>query len=332
MRSGNIEISTDPAVPNPIYPSIGNLNGKTMNRYSKRNNVIGELRNRHIEHEAEIVELKDMINFAIDYTSTLENTIENFNVGEYIADLETELESRHEEYEAEIIELRDIVNFQSRNWSNDEIFQPTVTRPWPNSMRPHFGIRPEPPKPELSIDYFEVEQISKDSEAIRARLLADEYDDSGELETGAQTRYQLIHVNAKTDVTAMGYPGINGENGVKRATAARFLHRPEDTPDDLLMDLVGIARVIGDGDSKASKLIGVMIENDWECPIASIELRFPGEFINVTIDEINEIALEETGDNLIFEEDGRLIIEEDYRDEIECILQRPQYLRTMSTN
>ena len=326
MRSGNVEISTDPAVPNPIYPSIGNLNGKTMNRYSKRNNVIGERRNRHIEHEAEIVDLKDMINFAIDYTSTLENTIENFNVGEYIADLETELESRHEEYEAEIIELRDIVNFQSRNRSNDEIFQPTVTRPWSNSMRPHFGIRPEPPKPELSIDYFEVERIDKDSEMVRARLGADEYDDSDERETEEQTRYQPIHVNGKTDVAAMGHPGINGENGVKLATAAGFLHRPEDTPDDLLMGLVGTARVIGDCGSKRAKLIAVMMDNGWECPAASIQLRFPGKFINVIIDEINDMALEVIDETLMFEEDGLWIILEEYRDKIECILQHPEFL------
>ena len=299
---------------------------KSFGRYSKQNNVIRELRNRHIEHEAEIAELKDMINFAIDYTSTLENTIENFDVREFIAGLGTELDHRHEEYEAEINELSDIAYFQSRNWYTDKIFQPIVAGSWPNAVRPDVGIRPEPLKPKISIDHFEVQQLHKDAEVLRALLLADEYDDSEELKTEVRMRYQSIHVNGKTDVAAMGYLGIDGKNGANRAAAAVLLHSPEGTPDDLMMDLVGIARVIGDGDSKASKLIGVMIENDWECPIASIELRFPGEFINVIIDEINGIALEEIGDNLMLEEDGLWIIPEEYRDEIECILQHPEFL------
>lgn len=326
MRSGNVEISTEPAVPNSIYPSIGNLNGKTMNRYSKRNNVIRELRNRHIEHEAEIAELKEMINFAIDYTSTLENTIENFDVGGYVADLGTELASRHEEYEAEITDLRDIIGFRIRNSVTDDPFQQIDNVRSPNAARRGLDRRPMPPKQELSINYFEVEQLDKDSEIVRALLLADEYDDVLELEADESTGYQPIHVNGKTDVAAMCNPAINGENGVERATVAGFLHRQEDTLDDLQSDLVGIARVIGDGESKTSKLVGVMMESDWECPATSLALRFPDDFINVIIDKINSIALEDIGDNLIFEEDGLLIIEEEYRDEIECTLPHPERL------
>ena len=193
-------------------------------------------------------------------------------------------------------------------------------------MKPSLGHRTGLPQREISIDHSEVERLDKDSEAVRALLLADEYDDSEELETEEQTRYPPIHVNGKTDVTTMGYPAITGENGVKRAKAADSLHRTEDTSDELLMDLADIARVIGDGESKASKLIGVMMENDWECLAASIEFRFPGEFINVIIDEINGIALEEIGENLIFEEDGLWIILEEYRDVIEYILQHPENL------
>ena len=299
-----------------------------MSRYSKRNNATRELSNRRFDYEAEITELKDKINFVIDYKLTLENTIEMFNVREYITELETELEYRHEDCEAEITELGDSVDFQSRNWYTDHIFRlPRPSdNPSPNAVRPNVGIRAEPSKQKLSIDPDEVEQISKDSEAIRARLGADEYDDSDERETEEPTRYQPIHVNGKTDATVMGYSPINGKDSVKRASAAGFLHRPEDTPDDPLMDLPGIARVIGDGESKASKLVGVMMENDWESSAAWIELRFPGEFINVIIDEINSIALEEIDDNLILEENGLWIIPEEYRDEIEYILQYSEFL------
>ena len=62
-----------------------------MNRYSKQNNAIRELRNRRFDYEAEITEINDKMNFVIDYKLTFENTIEMFNVREYITELETEL-------------------------------------------------------------------------------------------------------------------------------------------------------------------------------------------------------------------------------------------------
>lgn len=289
------------------------------------NNAIIEHTFRRTDYEGEIAELKEEIKFASEYSLTLENTIENIDVREYIADLGAELANRHEEYEAEINELNDIVYFESRKSSIDYIFQlpRSSDKRSRNAARSNVGIRTEPRKQEISIDHSEVERIDKDFEVVRARLLADEYDDVLDLEADELPGYQPIHLNGQTNLAAMGYPEINGENGAKLATVAGFLHRPEDTPDDLLMDLTDIARVIGDCDSKHAKLITVMMENHWECPADSIVPRFPGEFINVIIDEINEIALEETGDNLIFEEDRLLIIEEEYRDEIECILQYP---------
>ena len=63
-----------------------------------------------------------------------------------------------------------------------------------------------------------------------------------------------------------------------------------------------------------------------KCPADAIESAFPGEFISVIIDEINGIALDEIGDTLIFEEDGLWVVLEEYRDEVEYILQHPEYL------
>ena len=174
-----------------------------MSRYSKWNNAIKELKNRRIDYEAEIAELKDLIGFVTDYTLTLENTIEHLDVREYIADLGAELENRHEEYESEINNLSNIVYFESRKSPTDYIFQQIDTGTSPNSVRPDFGIRPEPPKPEISIDRIKVEQLDKDSEEIRARLMADEYYFSEELETENQPRYEPIHVNGKTDAGVM---------------------------------------------------------------------------------------------------------------------------------
>ena len=88
-----------------------------------------------------------------------------------------------------------------------------------------------------------------------------------------------------------------------------------------MTDLAEVAQIMGEGDGKRAQLLAVMMENKWECPADSIESEFPGEFINVIIDDINGIALEEIGDNLIFEEGDHWIVQEEYRDETEYILQ-----------
>ena len=125
-------------------------------------------------------------------------------------------------------------------------------------------------------------------------------------------------------VAASGMGG-GSDNGAE-PPASGFLHRPEDTPDELLTDLEEVAQIMGGSDEKRSKLIAVMMTNNWECPADVIEAKFPGEFINVIIDEINSIALEEIGDTLIFEEDGLWVVLDEYRDEVEHILQHPEYL------
>ena len=249
------------------------------------------------------------------------------------------------------------------------------------------ALRLKAQKQELSIDYSKIAQLSKDSEALRARLLAVENAESEEPETvetslderlvaaaswvpgsadvtpapaevnfkkltpidwfkigqrrkaRAEILSRLITKNGSgkykqkpvqetepTIETTTAVAAIYGEDTVAHPPAAGFLHRPEGTPDDLLTDLAEIARIMGDGESKASKLIGVMMKNGWQCPADLIERGFPGEFINVIIDEINSIALDELGDTLIFEEDGLSIVLEEYRDEIEYILLHPEYL------
>ena len=128
-----------------------------------------------------------------------------------------------------------------------------------------------------------------------------------------------------TSPLAVPVSGAGPDNGAQPASSG-FLQRPEDTPDELLTDLAEVAHIMGEGDSKRSKLIAVMMAKDWECTADSIGGEFPGEFINVIIDEINNIALEEIGDTLIFEEDGLWIVLDEYRDEAEYILQHPEYV------
>lgn len=128
--------------------------------------------------------------------------------------------------------------------------------------------------------------------------------------------------NAPSAASALGG---GSDNGVEPA-ASGFLQRPEDTPAELLTDLAEVAHIMGASDDSRAKLIAVMMANGWECPADAIESQFPGEFISVMIDEINGIALDEIGDTLIIEEDGICIVLEEYRDEVEYILQHPEYL------
>lgn len=125
--------------------------------------------------------------------------------------------------------------------------------------------------------------------------------------------------------TATSGMGGGSDSGIKPA-ASGFLHRPEDTPAELLTDLAEVAHIMGASDERRSKLIGVIMADSWECPADVIESAFPGEFISVIIDEINGIALDEIGDTLIIEEDGLCIVQDEYRDEVEYILQHPEYL------
>lgn len=293
---------------------------KSYYRNGKLNKALKELKSQHTYYEGKIAEQEELISFVTHNSLTLENTIEGLDVREYVADLGTELSNLHEEYDAEISELRDIVGFQIRNLATDGLFRQINSDRSPNAARRGLEHRPRPAQQEIPVDYSEVERLAKESEAVRALLLADEYDDVLEIEADELTSYQPIYSNGKTTkMVATGNLAINGANGVGYETGAGSLHRSESRSNVLQMGLVGIARVIGDCGSKRAKLITMMMENGWECPAALIQHRFPGEFINPIVDEINEIALEEIDDNLMEEVDGLWIILVEYRDDIECI-------------
>lgn len=255
------------------------------------------------------------------------------------------------------------------------------------------ALQPEARKQELTIDHSKIEQLAKESRALRERLLADAEPENRQPEpvvaesadeqlVAAASWKPALPSSAPTPEAAASEPpakavaidwsrvggrrkaraqmrlrrfaaaptvrspdrvgrleqptveslqiaavGMGGgaDNGAE-APASGFLHRPEDTPDELLTDLPEVAQIMGASDEKRSKLIAAMMANNWECPAEAIEAGFPGEFINVIIDEINSIALDEIGDTLVFEEDGLWVVLDEYRDEVEYILQHPEYL------
>ncbi len=184
-------------------------------------------------------------------------------------------------------------------------------------------IAAKPPAKPVTIDWSRVGGRRQ----ARARLRLTRFAamaDGGAAEHIGQTEQQQAPTGENVQITASDMGG-GSDNGAEPA-ASGFLQRPEDTPDELLTDLEEVVQIMGASDEKRSKLIALMMANGWECPADVIESAFPGEFISVIIDEINGIALDEIGDTLLFEEDALWVVLEEYRDEVEYILQHPEYL------
>ena len=161
----------------------------------------------------------------------------------------------------------------------------------------HTASQTEVPEPKIAIDSSKVEQIRKESEEIQDIFLFEDDDDSEQDEQAQEDGF----ADGKADDQAA-----------------------VDIPDELT-DHTELVSIIGASQSDAARLIAVMMKNDWECALDTLEAAFKGEFVNVIIDDINERAYEEIGDSLIVEEGDQWVIDEGYRDEIEYILNRSDY-------
>lgn len=79
-------------------------------------------------------------------------------------------------------------------------------------------------------------------------------------------------------------------------------------------DLPPLDALVGEQDSDSAKLITLLMGRGWAATEAELQVAFPrSQFVNVIIDEINERAQDEIGDNLITDADGTWTIEADYR-------------------
>ena len=118
---------------------------------------------------------------------------------------------------------------------------------------------------------------------------------------------------------------LRGEAGRSDVTA-----RPAGTPEDLLTDLHELVTIMGEPGSETARLIMTMAENNWECSHQMLEAAFQQDenftFANNIIDEINDRAIDQIENSLIYEEDDRWVIEPEFRDEIAHILRHPNYL------
>lgn len=79
-------------------------------------------------------------------------------------------------------------------------------------------------------------------------------------------------------------------------------------------DIPPLDSLVGEQDSDSAKLITLLMGRGWAATESELQIAFPrSQFVNVIIDEINERAQDEIGDNLITDEKGIWTIEADYR-------------------
>lgn len=228
---------------------------------------------------------------------------------------------------------------------------------WETAIESAFTVAPA--KRELEIDLSEVAQLQEESEAIRERLIVDvssEVKAKIDIPTINTDATQAESTAARVELDMSEIANIQAESEVLRdklvieddwlepedaplsddqsqqnATNAGYLVRPDDVPEELLTDLAEVAVIMGDSTGSRSKVIAHMMTNDWQCSAESIQTILDNEFANVIIDEINEAAMDEIGDSLVFEEDDAWVIIEEYRDEIQYILEHPEYQEQVVT-
>ncbi len=113
------------------------------------------------------------------------------------------------------------------------------------------------------------------------------------------------------------------------ALADEEIAAPRDTPVEQIAfdpladedDLPPLDSLVGAQDSDSAKLITLLMGRGWAATESDLQAAFPrSQFVNVIIDEINERAQDEIGDNLITDENGTWTIEEDYRPALLTVL------------
>lgn len=188
------------------------------------------------------------------------------------------------------------------------------------------ALKAPTPKRTVEIDFDSIASLKRDSEEIRLRLLVE---DEAVVVPG--------RVQADTRPIPQPQPiALHPTQNDQQQTATNLIERtenkpisytqrPADTPAGLLTDLAEIAAVMGEHSSAEAQLLATLRQHDWQASPATLNSVKQGLFLNVLLDQINERAVTQLGDALIFDEGGLWVVAEDYRDEIVYILEHPAY-------
>lgn len=96
----------------------------------------------------------------------------------------------------------------------------------------------------------------------------------------------------------------------------------------LLTNLYEIRNIMGVRGSPSWNIIELLYASAWSASQAQIADRLASDLISIEIKQINEMALNLLGDNLLFNEEDKWIVAEDYRDEVEHLLEQEEEIET----
>lgn len=92
---------------------------------------------------------------------------------------------------------------------------------------------------------------------------------------------------------------------------------------DELSDMEVFKNILNGNQNDNAKLLTVIMNHNWKCSEAVIQSAFPRtQFVSTIIDDLNEQAHDEIGENLIIDEQGWCVVDHEFRGAIEYCLQR----------
>lgn len=168
-----------------------------------------------------------------------------------------------------------------------------------------------PPKRIVSIDPAGAQALQRESDELRQRLLE-----------GAEDE---VETPAPLGVT----PAVEEVPSNAQPSGIAAIQRPADAPDGLLTDLPALVAIMGSADSEATGLLRSLRAHTWQGTPDMLQQANKGEFVNVIFDRVNERAITELGDALIFIEGEEWVVAEDYWDEIAYLLDHPAFAGTL---
>jgi hypothetical protein len=161
-------------------------------------------------------------------------------------------------------------------------------------------VRSTRARPSITINYARATDLERESESVRARLLAGLPDtDSGATNNSVERAPDLAQTESRDVAMA-----------------------PASGPGALLTQL-SAARVVLDGVSDhARALLGALIDLRWEAPEASTAIATAVQDVLVSplVDEINDRAMPVLHEALIVREGDLIVVQEDLRDEVYQLL------------
>ncbi|MDE2636774.1 MAG: hypothetical protein OXI30_10450, partial [Chloroflexota bacterium] len=148
---------------------------------------------------------------------------------------------------------------------------------------------------------------------------------STEDEREARTSVSLRSLLEATDTKAASQSTTeeSPSGSLTQRGQSRLVASPLNPPDPAEREL--LIGIIGSPQSESARLLVLMMQSNWSIDASALDEAFPGEFVDVIVDHINERANDSIGDNLIFYEDEELVVNEDYCHDIETIISQSEY-------